>query len=249
MTIRNAFQLLFIGLLTLGMGIPGILFALLLPGTDRKGRFFRVLSKSYARAAFALLGVTVEIRGRENVDPSKPYVFMANHISLADSPAIAIAVPQTLHWVFKKELSRIPVFGWVLLACGQIMVDRHDPERSRDALGAAAGSLSGNRSVLIYPEGTRSRDGSLLPLRKGGFHMALRAALPIVPVRVSGTKEIVAADTLRIRGGTAVVEFFPPIPTEGVGEEGIPALRERVAEALRGGTRGPGEETAATPPR
>jgi 1-acyl-sn-glycerol-3-phosphate acyltransferase len=164
---------------------------------------------------------------------------MSNHVSHADSPALAAVISHPLHWVFKKELSRIPVFGWVLLACGQIMVDRTDPERSKVSLREALTGLSGNNSVMIYPEGTRSRDGNLQPLKKGGFWMALQAGLPIVPVRVSGTREIVAADSLRIRPGNVLVELFPPIPTAGMGMADLPALMRQVREAMLSGRRDP----------
>jgi 1-acyl-sn-glycerol-3-phosphate acyltransferase len=239
MTILNALQLLFIGLLTLVLGVPGILLALLLPGRTLKGKVFRWVSKIFSRIALFVLGVTVECRGLENIDARKPYVFMSNHASHADSPALAAVIPHPLHWVFKKELSRIPVFGWVLLACGQIMVDRSAPEKSKAALQEALSGLSGNNSVMIYPEGTRSRDGNLQPLKKGGFWMAVQAGLPIVPVRVSGTRHIVAADSLRIRPGNVLVELFPPIPTAGKAMADLPDLMRRVREAMLSGTQGP----------
>ncbi|HSL92901.1 MAG TPA: lysophospholipid acyltransferase family protein [Candidatus Limnocylindrales bacterium] len=239
MTLLNGLQLLFIGLLTLVFGVPGILLALLLPGRTLKGKVFLRVSKYYSRIALFVMGVKVASRGIENIDSRKPYVFMSNHVSHADSPALAAVIPHPLHWVFKKELSKIPVFGWVLLACGQIMVDRSDPEKSKAALREALSGLSGNNSVMIYPEGTRSRDGNLQPLKKGGFRMALEAGLPIVPVRVSGTREVVAAGTLRIRPGNVLVELFPPIPTAGKGMADLPELMQRVREAMLSGRRGP----------
>ena len=239
MTILNALQLLFIGLLTLVLGVPGILLALLLPGRTLKGRVFRRVSKLYSRIALFVLDVKVACRGLENIDSRKPYVFMSNHASHADSPALAAVIPHPLHWVFKKELSKIPVFGWVLLACGQIMVDRSDPEKSKAALQEALSGLSGNNSVMIYPEGTRSRDGNLQPLKKGGFRMAVQAGLPIVPVRVSGTREIVAAGSLRIRPGNVLVELFPPVPTAEMGMADLPEIMRRVREAMLSGRRGP----------
>jgi len=239
MTILNAVQLLFIGLLTLVLGVPGILLALLLPGRTLKGKVFRWVSKLYSRIVLFFLGVKVACRGLENIDARKPYVFMSNHVSHADSPALAAVIPHPLHWVFKKELSRIPVFGWVLLACGQIMVDRSAPEKSKAALQEAFSGLSGNNSVMIYPEGTRSRDGKLQPLKKGGFWMAVQVGLPIVPVRVSGTRRIVAAGTLRIRPGSVLVEMLPPIPTAGKGMADLPELMRQVREAMLSGMRGP----------
>ena len=240
MTFRNALQLLFIGFLTLVFGLPGILLALLLPGRTLKGKVFLWVSKLYSRIALFVLGVTVTCRGLENIDARKAYVFMSNHVSHADSPALASVIPHPLHWVFKKELSTIPVFGWVLLACGQVMVDRSAPDKSKAAMEEALSGLSGNNSVMIYPEGTRSRDGNLQPFKKGGFWMALQVGLPIVPVRVSGSRNIVAADTLRVRPGIITVEVFPPIETRGKTPSDIPDLMNRVREAMLSGTTGPG---------
>lgn len=236
MTPANALQFFLLGLLTLAIGVPGILLALVLPGKALKGRLFLLVSKSYARIALRLFGIRVSARGLANIDAARPYVFMSNHVSHADSPALARVIPQPLHWVFKKELARIPVFGWALLACGQIMIDRSAPEQSRAALESALAGLSGNNSVMIYPEGTRSRDGSLQPFKKGGFRMAVQAGLPIVPVRVSGTREVVAADSLRVRPGRVTVELFPPIETEGLSSADIPDLAARVREAMLSGS-------------
>ncbi len=240
MTFLNAVQLVLLGILTLVIGLPAIILALLLPGKTLKGKLFLRVSKTYARIAMWFFRIRVVGRGMENIDIARPYIFMSNHTSHADSPALALVIPHPLHWVFKKELARIPVFGWALLACGQIMVDRTSPEKARTALEEALSGLSGNNSVLIYPEGTRSRDGSLGPFKKGGFWMALKGELPIVPVRVSGSREVVAADTLRIRPGTVTVEILPPIGTRGKRSVDIPELMRRVREAMLAGTTGPG---------
>ncbi len=240
MTFANALRLAFLGLLTLVMGVPGTLLALLLPGKRLKGKVFLFVSKNYSRLLMFAFRIRVAVAGLGNIDPARPYVFMSNHVSHVDAPALALVIPHPLHWVFKKELARIPVFGWVLLACGQIMVDRSDPERSRAVLDEALAGLAGNSSVMIYPEGTRSRDGALQPFKKGGFWMALQAGLPIVPVRVSGTREIVAADTLVVNPGTVRVAIFPPIETRGKTSADIPGLMARVREAMTSGTTGPG---------
>jgi 1-acyl-sn-glycerol-3-phosphate acyltransferase len=221
MTFLNAVQLFLLGVLTLVMGVPAILLSFLLPGKNRKGKLFRLVSRTYARISMWFFRIEVAGRGMENIDALRPYVFMSNHVSHADSPALALVISHPLHWVFKKELAQIPVFGWVLLACGQIMVDRSDPEKSR-----------------AYPEGTRSRDGNLQRFKKGGFWMALQVGLPIVPVRVSGSREVVPADTLRIRPGTVTVEIFPPIETRGKTAADIPDLMARVREAMLSGRKG-----------
>lgn len=232
MSFVNALQFSLLGLLTFVLGVPGIVLGLLLPDRSLKGRLFRLVSKVYSRVALRLFGIRVTARGRGNIDTRRPYIFMANHTSLADSPALALAIPQPLHWVFKKELARIPIFGWALLAAGQIMVDRSDPNGARAALAAGIQGLSGNSSIIIYPEGTRSRDGRLQPLKKGGFRAAIHSGLPIVPVLVLGSRDVMPADGLRVRPGAVLVEIHPPIPTEGRTAADIPALMDRVREAL-----------------
>jgi len=239
MNVSSALKWFFLGLLVLVFGLPGAILGLVLPSKTLKGKLFLWVSKNYSRVALFVLGIKVACRGLDNIDIRESYVFMANHVSHADAPALASVIPYPLHWVFKKELSRIPVLGWLLINTGQIMVDRSDPERSRAALEEALSGLSGNNSVMIYPEGTRSRDGRLQPLKKGGFWMALQSGKPIVPVRVSGTREVVAAGTLRIRPGNVLVEVFPPIPTAGKDAHDIPELIHRVREAMLSGTPGP----------
>ena len=232
MTVRTVFQMAFLALLTLVIGLPAIVLGLLVPGQTRKGKIFRWVTKSYSSALMPVFGVTLETRGVARVDRNAPYVFMSNHVSHVDSLALAISIPHPLHWVFKKELSRIPVFGWVLLSLGQIMVDRQSAVQSRAALANAAAALEGNNSILIYGEGTRSKDGKLQPLKKGGFFIALQSGLPIVPVRVSGTHEIIPSGSLRVHPGHVVVELFDPIPTVGKTENDIPELMARVRDAL-----------------
>jgi len=229
---RLVFHGVIIALLTLVIGLPAIVLGLLVPGQSRKGKIFRWVTKSYSRVLLLVFGVTVETRGVSRVDPGAPYVFMSNHVSHIDSLALAVSIPHPLHWVFKKELSKIPVFGWVLLSLGQIMVDRRNAMQSKTALANAAAALAGNNSVLIYAEGTRSKDGKLQPLKKGGFYIALQSGLPIVPVRVSGSHEIVPSGSLRVRPGHVVVELFDPIPTAGTTEDDIPELMARVRDAL-----------------
>lgn len=232
MTVRTVFQMAAVGLATLVIGLPAIVLGMVVPGQSRKGRIFRWVTRSYSMTLLPVFGVTVETRGLSRVDRNAPYVFMSNHASHVDSLALAVSIPHPLHWVFKKELSKIPVFGWVLLSLGQIMVDRRSVAQSRSALSSAAAALKGNNSVLIYVEGTRSKDGKLQPLKKGGFHIALQAQLPIVPVLISGSHDIVPPGSLRVRPGRVVVELFDPIPTAGKTEPDVPELMAKVRDAL-----------------
>ena len=232
MIFRGVYQWVGVILLTLAMGPPFTLLGLLARTREKKGLLFRWLSKRYAGIAMWMFGVTVTASGVSRVDPDKGYIFMSTHAGHLDSPALAIALPQPLFWVFKKELSRIPVFGWALLALGQIMVDRSDVRQARKSMENAGKELKGNLSVIVYPEGTRSKDGKLQPLKKGGFYLALGAGLPIVPVRISGSHELLPAGALAVRPGRLVVEVFDPIPTEGKTDADVPGLMEQVRAAL-----------------
>jgi len=231
-TLRGFFQWTGIILLTVLMGVPFIVLGLLARTREKKGKLFHWLSKRYSIIAMWMFGVTVEGRGVSRVDPDKGYIFMSTHAGHLDSSSLAIVIPQPLFWVFKKELSKIPVFGWVLLALGQVMVDRSDAKQARKSMGDIGKDLTGNMSILIYPEGTRSKDGKLQPLKKGGFHLALGTGLPIVPVRVLGSHELLPAGALTVRSGHVVVELFDPISTEGKTETEIPELMSQVRDAL-----------------
>ncbi len=232
MKIADTVRLILLGAWTLLLGTPAILVGLLLPNRTLKGRLFGWVSRTYSRIVLLLFGVTLETRGLPRIDPSAPYVFMSNHVSHIDSIALAMSLPRPMHWVFKKELSKVPVLGWVLLSLGQVMVDRKDALQARGALYEAAKGLAGNNSIMIYPEGTRSKDGRLQPLKKGGFFIAVHAGLPIVPVRVSGSHDIVPSGSVRVRPGHVVVDLFDPIPTAGKSDADIPDLMARVRKTL-----------------
>jgi 1-acyl-sn-glycerol-3-phosphate acyltransferase len=158
---------------------------------------------------------------------------MPNHTSIADPLAMAITIPQPFHCVFKKELARIPVFGWALMSLGQIMVDRENPEQAKAALVEAVSGLSGNNSILIFPEGKVSHDGQLLPLKKGGFHLAIQTGLPIVPVRISGARKVCPpGGSGHFRKGVISVRVFSPLMVCGRTETDIPALMDKVRDCL-----------------
>ena len=236
MRMTTVFQWIFTGVVTLCLGLPFMVAGILLKGLARKGRVFRRLSKFYSRVLFVAFRVRVVPRGIERIDPQQGYVFMANHTSIADPLAVAIAIPHPLHFVFKREFARIPVFGWALLSLGQIMVDRKDREQARDALAGAASGLSGNSSVIIFPEGWIRRDGRIQPLKKGGFHLAIRTGLPIVPMRIEGARKVCPpGGSGHFHPGVVTVEVFPPIPVSGRTEGEIPALMETVRRLILSG--------------
>jgi 1-acyl-sn-glycerol-3-phosphate acyltransferase len=231
--VTTVFQWIFVAVVTVILLPPFIIAGFFRKGLTRKGRLFRPLAKIYSKAVFAAFRVRVVRRGVEWIDPQRPYVFMANHTSIADPLAMAIAIPQPFHCVFKKELARIPVFGWALLSLGQIMVDRENSEQARASIAGSISGLSGNNSILIFPEGWVSHDGKLLPLKKGGFHLAIQTGLPIVPVRIEGAREVCPpGGSGHFHKGVISVEVYPPLMVCGRTETDIPALMEEVRGCL-----------------
>jgi len=230
---KTVFQWIFAGVVTVVLFPPFIFLGFFQKGLTRKGRLSRPLMNIYSKALYAAFRVQVVHRGFEQVDPRRPYVFMANHTSIADPLAVAIAIPQPFHCIFKKELARIPIFGWALLSLGQIMVDRENTEQARASLAEAVSGLSGNNSILIFPEGWVSHDGQLLPLKKGGFHLAIQTGLPIVPVRIEGARKICPpGGSGHFHKGVISVRAFPPLMVCGKTETDIPALMEKVRACL-----------------
>ena len=230
---KTVLQWIFAGAVTGVLFPPFIFLGFFRKGLTRKGRLSRTLAKIYSKVLFGAFRVRVVHRGIEQIDPQCPYIFMANHTSIADPLAVAITIPQPFHCVFKKELARIPVFGWALLSLGQIMVDRENTEQARASLAETISGLSGNNSIIIFPEGWVSHDGRLLPLKKGGFHLAIQTGLPIVPVRIEGAREVCPpGGSGHFHKGVISVQVFPPLMVCGKTETDIPALMEKVRDCL-----------------
>jgi 1-acyl-sn-glycerol-3-phosphate acyltransferase len=226
-------QWIFVGVVTVILLPPFIFLGFFRKGLTGKGSLFRPLAKFYSKVLYTAFRVRVVRLGFERIDPQRSYVFMPNHTSIADPLAMAIAIPQPFHFVFKKELARIPVFGWALLSLGQIMVDRENTDQARASIAGAISGLAGNNSFLIFPEGGVSQDGQLLPLKKGGFHLAIQTGLPIVPVRIEGARKVCPPGRSgHFHKGVISVRVFPPLTVCGKTETDIPALVENVRACL-----------------
>jgi 1-acyl-sn-glycerol-3-phosphate acyltransferase len=187
-------------------------------------RFARVWSRAIAR----LTGLRVEVESRVPLDLGRSYVFMANHLSTVDIWALYIALPIPPRMLAKKQLAAIPLLGWAMWAGRFIFIDRGNAAAARRSIDRAKERIRGGESVLIFPEGTRSRDGQMLPFKKGGFHLAIDAGAPIVPVSIEGSREAMPAGTLLVRGGRVKIKIGVPIETAGLSEEDREQLLDRV---------------------
>lgn len=178
--------------------------------------------------------VRVEVRYAPELDPGKSYVFLANHQSLFDIPVLIATAPGQLRMVAKRSLFLIPLFGWGLRAGGFVPVDRADRSSARQTFASASARLREGVSMLLFPEGTRSLDDTLLPFQRGGFLLALKSGLPIVPVGIRGSRAVQSRGSWAIRPGTIVITYGSPIDPAAYGlrrkKELIAEVRQRIAE-------------------
>jgi 1-acyl-sn-glycerol-3-phosphate acyltransferase len=201
---------------------------------DRTGDLVLVLARLWARGVLASAGVRIRVRAHATLDPKRPYVVMPNHLSTVDIWAIFVAVPVPLRFIAKKQLGSIPLFGWAMRAGRFIFIDRQNAVSARRTIDAAADRIRKGCSVVIFPEGTRSRDGKLGPFKKGGFHLAINSGADVVPVAIRGSHEIMPRGAALIRPGVVDIEIGEPIPTTGLGADDRQALLERVRAQVAG---------------
>lgn len=170
----------------------------------------------WARLVGRLTPMAVTIHGGENADPNRSYVVVCNHQSQWDILLVYGWLKLNLKWVIKKELRKMPGLGLGCEKAGHIFVDRANPRAARTAVMEALQRLGNGVGILFFVEGTRSNDGRLLPFKKGAFRLAVEQQLPILPVTVSGTREILPARTLRLFPGRGTMTIHPPIETAGM---------------------------------
>ena len=193
------------------------------------------IARTWIGWIFATCGIRVHTHGLEHVAATKAAVYMSNHQSVLDIGAIVLSLPVSWRFVAKKELTYIPFFGWALGLSDQIVIDRGNRRRSVESLRRAAERVRGGLNVIIFPEGTRSPDGSLQTLKSGGFHLAIDAQVPVIPVTVSGSLQLTPKRSLQVRSGGVKVVYGEPIPTTGLTVRDREALKIRVAAAIRAG--------------
>lgn len=200
----------------------------------RTGRTMTAIARAWSKAVVRACGVHVEVVGLDQALDAPAYLVMANHTSHFDVISIYSSIPINMRPVAKRELGYIPVFGWALWAGAAIMIDRGDRARAIASIERAGRAIRGGRSVLLFPEGTRTPPGELGPMKKGPFHLAAEARVPILPIGLGGTGQVLLPGDWRIHPGRVVIRVGKPIPTEGVppGDEGRDRLAGEVAAAL-----------------
>jgi len=218
---------------TAALGVPCVLVGLI----DRGGRLSHGIARLWGRLVVRACGVRVDVEGAPA--PSGPAVYASNHASALDIPILFGYLPVDFRIIHKKSLYLIPVVGWYLYLGGHIGIDRGKAFRAHRSLAAAARRIAAGTSVVVFPEGTRVRDGRIRLFKRGSFLLAIQAGVPVVPVSLVGVKQVVPFGILTLRPGRVVVRLHPPVPTAGRDAE---ALAEEVRRIV---ARGCGQEPTA----
>jgi 1-acyl-sn-glycerol-3-phosphate acyltransferase len=181
------------------------------------GELMMKCARNWARSLLAIAGVRVKVEGLEKLTPGASYVFASNHLSYMDTPVILANIPADFRFMAKDGLFKIPLLGTHLSQAGHIPVPRHDPRAAVKTMTLAAETIrTRNISLLIFPEGGRSHDGVLKPFKDGAAYIAIKAGVPIVPLSISGTHEILAMHSATFHRGTVTLHIGNPIPTAGL---------------------------------
>jgi 1-acyl-sn-glycerol-3-phosphate acyltransferase len=177
---------------------------------DSSGRFYAWHARLWGRLGLALNLVKVTVSGAEHL-PDGPIIFMSNHQSNFDILSLLAAMPRQFYWIAKKELFEIPVFGHSMRRGGYIPLDRGDGRKALHSMDEAAAAIQQGKSVVLFPEGTRTPDGNLLPFKRGGFILALKADVPVIPVTINGSGKINPANKIRLYSGNIHIILHPSV--------------------------------------
>ncbi len=205
----------------------------LLKVKQRKGGIFDRSARGWGASLLRWNGIRVEVERPERLRGDRPCIYVANHVSFVDIWAMVKAMPDTVRFVSKKELFRVPAMGQAMKAAGHIPIDRKNHAAAFAMYDEAAVLVRGGTSAVVFPEGTRSWDGTLMPFKKGPFVLAIKAQVPIVPVYIHGTFDIMRRGSRYPRKG--VIRLVPgdEIPTAGLTFDDRDALSRRTREALQ----------------
>ncbi len=191
-----------------------------------RGRGVDVLMKAASRSVLACCGVRVRLKGAANIAPGTQYVQMMNHVNLLDPFVFIGHYPGLARGIEEESHFRWPFYGWMLQRIGQIPISRKDPTKARESLARAAAMIRERPrySILILPEGTRTRDGNLGPFKRGGFHLALETGLDILPLVQTGSYRVNRKGSLLVRPGRIELTILPPIPVAGYSRDTVGEL-------------------------
>jgi 1-acyl-sn-glycerol-3-phosphate acyltransferase len=228
--LRFVFLNLSIALLTLIFSVVALIVSLFDWKGGRSVHFGAAVP--WAKAILSVCGVKVQVEGVDRVDSAVPRIIMTNHQSAFDIFVLLAVLPVDFKFIMKEELMKIPVFGFACRRAGYIGIVRADPRQAVKSMDRAAERIRSGASVLVFPEGTRSEQGSLQAFKKGGFHLALKAGCDILPVTIIGTSKIMRKGSFRINPGWVRVVVGAPVSVEKYNKQSVGNLMERIHEEM-----------------
>lgn len=225
--------------------VPAAILTLLLGFVDPHGKTVYGLGRFWTWMILKIGGISLKVEGLKQLDPRTAYVFVVNHQSNVDIPVlIQSLVGFQLRWIAKKELLWVPFFGWAMWASKHIIVDRRDRLNAVRSLQEAKARLEAGISIVIFPEGTRSRNGKLLPFKKGGFLLAIQTNTSIVPVTINGSGATLPVGSWRLIPGRIEVRIGEPLSVKGYGPGNLRLLSAEVRRSIEAHLRAPAGDNA-----
>jgi 1-acyl-sn-glycerol-3-phosphate acyltransferase len=197
---------------------------------DSRGDFGHKCARAWSWLILKTTGVRVQVTGLEHLDPSRSYVFAANHQSIYDIPILFAALPFQLRILAKESLGKIPFMGWHLLRTGHVLVDRAKP--GAGIMKKMARLVRLHHSLIVFPEGTRSTDGAVARFKGGSFLVALDAGLPVVPISIQGSRHVMLRGRLMVCPGRVSLTVHPPIETSGLARDAVREFSVRVQDVV-----------------
>jgi len=220
----------------LGLGVGLLLFfsALVLAFSilGLGENFLAHVGRLWARLTVWLCGVPPKVHGQQNLAPGEHYVFACNHSSSVDIPVLQAILPTNFRWIAKIELFRFPIFGPAMRAVGYIPINRSSSREAIRSLQEAAARIAGGASVVIFPEGTRTSDGEVLPFKSGAFTLAIKSGRPVIPVYIHRSFEAMRPKSYVVSPGPVHVYFGAPLATDGLKTGDRDELAEKVRQAV-----------------
>jgi 1-acyl-sn-glycerol-3-phosphate acyltransferase len=199
---------------------------------DAHGRWQHGCARVWSWLILTTSRIRVRVEGLENIDPNRTVIFCSNHPSAMDIPILFVHLPLQFRFLAKRSLFMVPFLGWHLRRSGHIAVDRGRPREALKGFDRAAKRIKEGRSVVTFPEGRRNRKPEILPFKSGSFYLAILSGVPVVPITLNGTREVLRPDSLHVRGGETEMIVHKPIPTDGLNLHDVDSLSKRVREQI-----------------
>lgn len=213
--------------------VPVALVEIIVSLVDRSGTSFHAVGRFWSWMILQLYRIRVSVEGVENLNPGERYIYVSNHASMFDIPAVLLGIPDQIRIVLKKELTRIPFFGWAMSLGPYIVIDRSHAQDAARSLDRAAEKIRNGASVLLFAEGTRTLNGKLQPFKRGAFALASKSGVPIIPVTINNTFGILPKGSKVVRPAHINVVLGKPIRTTGItGKPAEMKLMEEVHQAI-----------------